>query len=314
MQTFCCADIREINNSIYLQHEIVYYIVKMLSIPLIENITFVDSDAFTKPLIIPNRLLLYGPPGNGKTTLARQIANVANCEFVHINAPSIVTKYAGSGAENIKKEMGQAFEMMAGSGRPVVIFIDEIDAIAIVGSDESRVEDNKAMQELWLYLDKFKYDPRYFIICATNRYEKLSPAFVSRFPEQQRLKIDQPNKEMRKEVLMNLFEKYEVNQDKNIINDLAYYSDGMSIRELEDFVSQVKLIAIFKAPLDDVQLIKKIKSYPRGYKGAKDSDAPKRDIYDKVHLVSSLFTMASAGTTIATFILGIPYIRSLCDF
>lgn len=309
--SFSCWSEAQLNNELIREYTIIGHVVRMLSAPLEKSVLFVDSEAFDKPLLIPNRLLLYGPPGNGKTTLAYDIAKMAQCQLVHIHAPSIVTKYAGSGAENIKKEMLRAFDVMVESCRPVIIFIDEIDAIAINGTNESRVEDNKAMQELWLYLDKFKQDFRFFIICATNRYEKLNQAFVSRFPERQRLEINQPNKQRRQEVLVNLFSKYDIEIDKNLIRDLAYYSDGMSVREIEDFVSQVKIGMVLEGTIIDGDIVKKIKSYRRGYKSENDPDAPKRDIYDKIHLVSSLFTMASAGTTVVTFVAGLPYIKSL---
>ncbi len=292
-----------IDISTWSEHTIISHIVTQLGKPINEAILFEDPDFFTKPLLIPNRLLLYGPPGNGKTTVAHEIAIAARCAFVHINAPSIVTKYAGSGAENIKKELEKAFDKIVENGRPVVVFVDEIDAIAIVGSCESRVEDNKAMQELWLNFDKFKQDPRVFFICATNRYEKLSSAFVSRFPEQQRLKLDKPDKEMRVKVLTTLLEKYELGMEQNVFNDLVYYSHGMSIREIESFISSIKIIAAFQESLTSEQLIKKMKSYPRGRKDDDDSESNKRDIYDKINMVSSLVTMASALTTIINFFL-----------
>lgn len=89
----------------------------------------------------------------------------------------------------------------------------------------------------------------------------------------------------------------------SITEDIAYHGDNMSVRELEDCINQIRIAALLDTPLTDEQVIEKIKSYPRGYKSADSTDMPKRDIYDKIHLISSIFTMTSAGVTIASFIM-----------
>ncbi len=283
--------------SSWSHYKIIGYIVKALSKPVTKGL-LVDS----RPLTISNRLLLYGPPGNGKTTLAREIAVAAQCEFVHIRASSIVTKYQGSGSENMQKELMKAFDKILEGDRPVVIFIDEVDAIAATGNGESsRLEYTNAAQELWQYLDTCKNDPRVFIICATNQYEKLNLAFVSRFPERQRLKIDQPDKEIRKTVLLGLMERYDFTLYDRIVDDLAQHSNGMSIRELENFIYELKVSFEFEAILSDKEVIEKIKDYPRGYKDPNEiSKKPsKRDIYDKIHMLSAIVSMVNNGRIIA---------------
>lgn len=246
-----------------------------------------------KPLILANRLLLYGPPGNGKTTLAQEIARTAHCEFVHIKASSLVTRYQGSGSENLQKELMRAFDKILQSDRPVVIFIDEIDAIAAIGND--RVDYTNAAQELWQYLDTCKDDPRVFIICATNQYEKLNLALVSRFPAQQRIKIDQPSEFMRRAVLVNLMERHDFMDYYSSLEDLAKNSEGLSIRELENFMYELKLSVKFeKLALSNKEVIKKIQSYPRGNQSNKVAPKrSKRDIYDHIHLVSTVLSIVN---------------------
>ncbi len=240
------------------QFKQISYIIKALSRPLAKSILEVDPVSFTKPLVVSNRLLLYGPPGNGKSTLAREIADAADCEFVHISAPGIVTKFQGSGSENIKKEFKKALDKVVESGRPIVMLIDEIDAIAITGKGDSASDNERALQELWQYLDKFKNDPRIFVVCTTNRFDDLNSVFLSRFEEDHKIHIDNPGEAMREKMLIKFSKDYDADIADQWFSCLAYHSNTLSIRDLENLIAEINKTQIFDSKLTRKEILEKI--------------------------------------------------------
>lgn len=159
-----------------IHNALVGHIIKTLSKELTTAELKKSSSEF-EPRTFSNRLMLYGPPGNGKTALAKNIAQASNCEFLALNASSIVGSYAGQGASTINSFFNNVALVIEITGRPVVVFIDEIDAIAADLKSEYTKEHKNALQELWLRLDELKYDPRIFFICATNAKDTLEKAF-----------------------------------------------------------------------------------------------------------------------------------------
>ena len=152
-----------------------------------------------------NILLLYGPPGNGKTTLARKIAEYVNGVFLMQPAPRIVNEYVGSGAKSIAQLFEDAYRL-SDEKQKTIIFIDEIDAIASNIKLESRGEYKSALQQLWLELDKCKSDPNIFVIFATNHFDKLDTTFLDRMGGNS-VEIKNPDASTRKKVLEHYFTK-----------------------------------------------------------------------------------------------------------
>jgi len=187
-----------------------------------------------------NRLLLYGPPGNGKSTYARKIAEIINASYREISGPSIVNTYQGSGADNINKIFCEAISENDIMQRNVVIFIDEVDSIA--SKNTKRVDNKAAVQALWLNLDKIKNNPSIFVIIATNEFKKLHPTLLDRFGDNI-IEIQNPDVQMRKEVIDFFAQKFQLNPDKIKINDLVKKMNGFSIRAIEDALRSIKRIA-----------------------------------------------------------------------
>ncbi|MHC1628246.1 MAG: AAA family ATPase, partial [Candidatus Nezhaarchaeales archaeon] len=144
----------------------------------------------------PKGVLLYGPPGCGKTLLARAVANEARARFYAINGPEIMSKFYGESEQRLREIFKEAEE-----NAPSIIFIDEIDAIAprrgeIVGEVEKRV-----VAQLLALMDGLKSRGQVIVIGATNRIDDLDPALRRPGRFDREIPIGVPDKRGRKEIL-----------------------------------------------------------------------------------------------------------------
>lgn len=206
--------------------------------------------------LFKNRFILYGPPGNGKSTLAYKIAQLSGSEFLRLDGPSIVGSYVGQGAGSIKETFERAYALAETLQRCVVIFIDEIDAIATNNTTEFRGEHQAALQQLWLELDHCKHNPRIFVIFATNYFNKLNKTFLDRFGSNM-LEIKNPDAAMRKLILEYYWAGYGLPMNENLIKKIVQKSDGLSIRSLEDLVCDLALgLPEVNATVDESEALK----------------------------------------------------------
>jgi AAA+ superfamily predicted ATPase len=187
-------------------------------------------------------LLLHGKPGNGKTTLARKIAQAADFDFIDVAAPSIVGSYVGQGAQNVATLFETAFKRNIETDRPVLIFIDEIDAIASNVKTEFRAEHKVALQQLWLEIDKYKKDDRFYIILATNHMDKLDRTFLDRFGGNV-IEIALPDACARKEIIKFYSDKLDISFKDETIEELVTKSEGLSVRAIEDLINDTYMTA-----------------------------------------------------------------------
>ncbi len=145
----------------------------------------------------PKGVLLYGPPGCGKTLLAKAVANEANAHFIAINGPEIISKYYGESEQNLRKVFEEAQE-----NAPSIIFIDEIDAIA-PRREEARGEvERRLVAQLLTLMDGMKSRGDVIVIAATNRPEDIDPALRRPGRFDREIEIGLPDREGRKEILM----------------------------------------------------------------------------------------------------------------
>jgi len=186
-----------------------------------------------------NLLLLYGPPGNGKTTLARKIAEYVNGVFLAQSGPRVVNEYVGSGAKNISQLFEDAYRL-SDENQKTIIFIDEIDAIASNIKLDSRAEYKSALQQLWLELDKCKNDPNIFVIFATNHFDKLDTTFLDRMGGNS-IEIKNPDVATRKKVLEHYFKNANISLDTVPLETLVTKTNDLSIRCLEDLVADIHM-------------------------------------------------------------------------
>ncbi|MEM4287341.1 MAG: AAA family ATPase [Candidatus Caldarchaeum sp.] len=212
-----------------------------------ESIIFPTKRPDLFPLGWPRGILLFGPPGCGKTLLAAAVASELDASFYTVDAANIMSKWLGESERNISKIFNQC-RQEARSGRPVIIFIDEIDSLTTerymeVGG-EARVR-NQLMKEMDSILDKGRRDFLY-VIAATNKPWHLDEPFIRRF--QKRIYVSLPDLDARKK----LFEMYTRNLrlDGGVeLSQLAKITDGYSAADIHDICveAQLKVVSEFFA-------------------------------------------------------------------
>ncbi len=189
-----------------------------------------------------NRLLLYGPTGNGKTTLASIFAQETNSEFIEISSTSIVNAYQSSGPAEIDRIFNGALKTSFDTGRRVVILFDEVEAFASNHTTINYHQYRLTVAHFWMWLDKLKKNQNIFIIVATNKFKHLDPAFANRFKT---LEIPNPDDAKRREII-NYFIK-DINKEGDIdfkiepkkIDLLVNKTKDLSIRSIEDIITAI---------------------------------------------------------------------------
>lgn len=251
-----------------------------------EDLYFI-IEAFKNKSLLLNRLILYGPPGNGKSSLANEIAKELNAEIIEMSGPSLVTKFQGSGVQNIQKGFEKALEFLK-FNKNVVIFLDEIDAIAPNFNDDDRFHDHKAaLQILWLWLDKVKTMQGIFIICATNKFEKLDKAYISRF-DANIIELQNPEKQARKDIIefyINLFNKQitkPIEINSSFINYLADRTSGLNTRTIEGIVRLIIQKATLNENIKAFEISNIIEKQRNLLSNQKNNDKNKNDIVSKI--------------------------------
>ena len=192
------------------------------------------------PLGWPRGILVFGPPGCGKTLLAAATANEINAAFYNVDAASIMSKWLGESEKNVAYLFKTA-RRKSGEGRPVIIFMDEIDSLIGVRTEEVGGEvrmRNQFMKEMDSIIDKNK-KVHVYIIGATNKPWMLDEPFLRRF--QKRIYVPLPSLESRRGIFQ-LYSKRLFQIDKDVAFDtLAKKTAGYSGSDLYDVVQAVHL-------------------------------------------------------------------------
>ncbi|GBC74768.1 ATP-dependent zinc metalloprotease FtsH [archaeon HR06] len=192
------------------------------------------------PLGWPRGILLYGPPGCGKTMLAAAVASEIDANFITVDAASIMSKWLGEAEKNVANLFNSARKLIEQDGIPAVIFIDEIDSLLGQRSyevgGEVRVR-NQFLQEMDGIMDKGKNIPLY-LIGATNKPWALDPAFLRRF--QKRIYVPLPDFKARVE-MFKLYTQPLVLDSKVDLEELAEMTEGYSGSDIRDLCQAVQL-------------------------------------------------------------------------
>lgn len=145
----------------------------------------------------PHGILLYGPPGNGKTLLAKALAAQSNLNFISVKGPELLSKYVGESERAVRELFTRARQ-----AAPVIVFLDEVDALAPRrgGSERSPVTDRVASQ-LLTELDGIESLKDVFVLAATNRPDMLDEALLRPGRLDYRLEIGKPDRAAREAIL-----------------------------------------------------------------------------------------------------------------
>ncbi|MDD3098395.1 MAG: ATP-dependent zinc metalloprotease FtsH [Candidatus Pacebacteria bacterium] len=189
---------------------------------------------------IPRGVLLMGPPGSGKTLLARAVAGEAKVPFFHISGSEFVEMFVGVGASRVRDTFATAKK-----SAPSILFIDEIDAIGRVrgaGVGGGHDEREQTLNQILVEMDGFDRDTKTIVVAATNRPDVLDPALLRPGRFDRRVVLDLPNIDEREAILRIHI------QDKTLapltnLREIAERTPGFSGADLANLINESAILA-----------------------------------------------------------------------
>ena len=189
---------------------------------------------------IPKGLLLVGPPGTGKTMLARAVAGEANVPFFSISGSEFVEMFVGVGASRVRDLFAKAKK-----NAPCIIFVDEIDAVGRrrgSGMGGGHDEREQTLNQILVEMDGFEQGQNVIVLAATNRADVLDPALLRPGRFDRRVNIDLPDRKDREAILKVHFAKKPAAANVDL-DSLAAKSAGSSGADLANIANEAAIIA-----------------------------------------------------------------------
>ena len=192
---------------------------------------------------IPKGAILVGPPGTGKTMLARAVSGEANVPFFHISGSEFVEMFVGVGASRVRSLFGKAKK-----NAPCIVFIDEIDAVGRqrgAGIGGSHDEREQTLNQILVEMDGFETDTQVIVMAATNRPDVLDRALLRPGRFDRRITIDLPDINEREEILTVHAKNVPLQKDTKL-RLIAQRTPGFSGADLSNLVNEAAIFAARK--------------------------------------------------------------------
>ena len=224
----------------------------------------------------PTGVLLWGPPGCGKTLLAKAVANESRANFISVKGPELLNKYVGESERAVR----QVF-VRARSSVPCVIFFDELDALVPRRDDSLSEASARVVNTLLTELDGLSSRAGIYVIAATNRPDIIDPAMLRPGRLETLLLVDLPEPEERVDILRTLVRKLPIHFD---VTEAAMACEGFSGADLESLVRRAGYAAIKRG--DDItpEDLMKARAFVRPSVGDQRKYAKLKEKWGKVEM------------------------------